>query len=99
VETLASIPPSQIGYVQLCDAPMDSTTEDYYQEACFGGQIPGEGELPLVVFLKRVPGSVLLGLEIPMRSHTSSQPTAGKCSSTCCGGGEGPAELILRHRC
>jgi sugar phosphate isomerase/epimerase len=59
-----------IGHVQLCDAPMlPTTTDDYYQEACFRRELPGDGELPLRALLAALPRDVRVGLEIPMRGQ------------------------------
>lgn len=55
-----------IGHVQLCDVPMTPTNDDYYQEACFGRRLPGEGDLPLRALLAALPKDVRVGLEIPM---------------------------------
>lgn len=73
LDALASIPSSQIGYVQLCDVPWAPSSDDYYQEACFERQVPGEGELPLAAFVKLLPDNVLIGLEVPMQSLASSK--------------------------
>jgi sugar phosphate isomerase/epimerase len=69
LDQLAAIDPGLIGYVQLCDAPLAGDGEDYYREASFERQCPGEGELPLRDLLAVVPVGVLIGLEVPMLSR------------------------------
>jgi hypothetical protein len=62
-----------VGHVQLCDVPLSPTTDDYYQEACFGRRLPGEGELPLRAFLAALPKDVRVGLEIPMLAQMGAE--------------------------
>jgi hypothetical protein len=38
------------------------------EEAMYERMVPGEGELPLVEFLARVPDGVVVSLETPIRS-------------------------------
>lgn len=70
---LAKISPSQIGHAQLCDVPLRPSTANYYEEACFERRIPGDGDLPLVDFVKLLPRTTPIGLEIPMRRFASSR--------------------------
>jgi sugar phosphate isomerase/epimerase len=62
-----------IGYAQLCDVPVSPPADDYYQEACFGRRLPGEGGLPLRALLAALPKDVLIGLEIPMLAQISPE--------------------------
>ena len=48
VAELADVDPDLLGYIQLCDAPRIGTGEEYYKEASFERQPPGQGELPAV---------------------------------------------------
>lgn len=72
IDQLASIDSELIGYVQLCDAPLTSESEDYYSEASFERLCPGDGELPLRELLAAIPGDVLVGLEVPMLSEVKA---------------------------
>jgi sugar phosphate isomerase/epimerase len=73
VDQLALAGGSCIGHVQLCDVPLSATTDDYYQEACFGRRLPGEGDLPLRALLAALPKDVRVGLEIPMLARISAE--------------------------
>jgi len=72
IAELGDIDARLIGHVQLCDVPLVSASEDYFQEACFDRRIPGEGELPLQDFLAALPRDVTIGLEIPALSAVKS---------------------------
>ena len=39
------------------------------EEALYERRAPGDGDLPLVEFLRHVPDGVVVGLEIPIRSE------------------------------
>ena len=69
VDQLALAEGGCIGHVQLCDVPLSAVTDDYYEEACFGRLLPGEGDLPLRKLLAVIPKSVRVGLEIPMQAR------------------------------
>ena len=68
VQDLASVPPEAIGHVQLCDVPMPAVLGSYMEEALFERRCPGDGDLPLRDFLAAMPGSVPVGLEVPIQS-------------------------------
>jgi sugar phosphate isomerase/epimerase len=67
-QQLADLPPSLIGYAQLCDAPWAPRFGSYIEEALYERMAPGAGELPLVEFVRLLPVGVPVSLEIPMRS-------------------------------
>jgi len=64
---IAALEPGVIGYAQLCDCPRERTDMSYGDEAKYERMVPGEGELPLVDYLKALPGGVVIGLEVPQR--------------------------------
>jgi len=64
---LAALDPSLIGYVQLCDAPLDPVVSSYAEESLFERMVPGEGEMPLREILAVLPLGRVIGLEVPMR--------------------------------
>lgn len=69
---LDALPAGAIGHVQLCDVPMPARIESYMEEALFERRAPGEGDLPLAPFLACLPGSVPVGLEVPIRSEAAA---------------------------
>ena len=70
IDELTAIDPQMIGHVQLCDAPMTGVGgADYYREASFERQCPGQGELPLVALLRALRCDVRIGLEVPMQAE------------------------------
>jgi sugar phosphate isomerase/epimerase len=66
VADLAATDPQRIGYAQLCDVPMPAINPDYGSEARDGRLAPGEGDLPLLDFLRALPRDLIVGLEVPM---------------------------------
>jgi len=64
---LAAIDPALIGYVQICDAPLEPVVANYAEESLFERMVPGEGELPLREILAVLPPGRVIGLEVPMR--------------------------------
>jgi sugar phosphate isomerase/epimerase len=68
VADLAAIDPAHIRYAQLCDVPLSPVVAEYADEARFERMAPGDGQLPLVDFIKALPKHVPLGLELPQRS-------------------------------
>lgn len=57
--------PSQIGYVQLCDGPLEATEQDYWHEAGAERLAPGEGEFPLADILALAPAGRAVSPEVP----------------------------------
>jgi sugar phosphate isomerase/epimerase len=64
---LASLPPSRLHYLQLCDAPraIPPTMEAILAEARAERLFPGEGGLDLLGLLRAVPRHVPLSIEVP----------------------------------
>lgn len=67
---LAGIDPARIRYAQICDVPLVSAGGDYADEARYERGAPGEGELPLADFVRALPPTCTIGLEVPMRART-----------------------------
>lgn len=67
LDELDQYPSSWFHYVQLCDAPQASpaTLDGLIYAAREERLFPGEGELDLMGVLRRLPGSVVMGMEIP----------------------------------
>jgi sugar phosphate isomerase/epimerase len=76
VADLATLDPSRVGYVQLCDVPVVSTYEQYMYEARYERLPPGQGELPLQEFLQAAPRDVVVGLELPMLAQAKAGVSA-----------------------
>ncbi|CAN7605894.1 TIM barrel protein [Phenylobacterium sp. LjRoot219] len=71
-QDLAAIKPEAIGYVQLCDCPLQPVIPDYLEEAMYQRLAPGDGELPLREMLAALPRDRIVGLEIPLRSEAEA---------------------------
>jgi sugar phosphate isomerase/epimerase len=69
---VAALDPDLIGYVQLCDAPLEPRFESYMEEAMFERMAPGTGELGLLEVVRALPRDRVFGLEIPLRSQAEA---------------------------
>jgi sugar phosphate isomerase/epimerase len=65
-EELAAVTPDLIGYAQLCDAKQASFYDGYFDDARGNRPGPGEGVLPLAQFVRALPATCPIGLEVPM---------------------------------
>jgi len=65
---IARMEPELLGYVQLCDAPLNPPGEDPVAEARTGRLLPGDGGLPLTALLAAVPSSTPVAVEAPSLS-------------------------------
>jgi sugar phosphate isomerase/epimerase len=72
VADLAAIDPDRIGYIQLCDVPLQNDSMSYTEEARYARLAPGQGELPLLEMLKVLPRDGVVGLEIPMLAEAQA---------------------------
>lgn len=68
-DSISTIAPGHIGYVQICDGPAVIADDAIELEAVANRLYPGEGDFPLVNFLKAVPAHAPLGVEIPNRDR------------------------------
>lgn len=62
---LEALPPELIGYVQICDGPLQATLEDYEREGPLDRLPPGDGEFPLDRLMRLLPVDLPLCLEVP----------------------------------
>ena len=53
---------------QICDGPARPTIEQYQYSAMFERQVPGDGELPVVEFLRALPPAAPIGVEVPLKT-------------------------------
>jgi sugar phosphate isomerase/epimerase len=65
LDALRRIDPARIGYVQLCDGPLQAPEADYPFEAGRDRLPPGEGEFPLAEIMAVVPDGRPVSLEVP----------------------------------
>lgn len=67
IEDIAAIPPGQLRYLQLCDAPAELPADlgAILTEARGERRFPGEGGLDLLGLLRAVPRDLPLSVEIP----------------------------------
>ena len=100
-EDLASVDPSRIGYIQLCDVPMPESggsmtpemMQAYGEEARHERLCPGDGDLPLLDFLKALPDDLPVGLETPMLSKAKTGTPPADAIRPCV---EAARELLSR---
>ena len=80
---IAALDPDLIGYVQLCDAPLEPRFESYFEESMFERMAPGSGELGLRELVAVLPRDRVFGLEVPLRSEAEAgigpHERLGKC--------------------
>jgi sugar phosphate isomerase/epimerase len=65
---IAQMDPRLLGYLQLCDAPLEPAGADAVAEARTGRLLPGAGSLPLTRLLSAVPPATPVAVEAPNRS-------------------------------
>ncbi len=64
---LAELPPARVLYAQISDAPLlaPGRVSEMRHEAREDRQVPGEGQLPLIAFVRALPRSAPLAVEVP----------------------------------
>jgi sugar phosphate isomerase/epimerase len=78
---IAALDPALIGAAQICDGALAHPGQDaYLYEALFERGIPGEGELPLLDFLRSIPADVLVSPEVPLRALRASGVSIQECA-------------------
>jgi sugar phosphate isomerase/epimerase len=65
---IARVDQRLLGYLQLCDAPLEPAGDDAAAEARTGRLLPGEGALPLTSLLSAVPPATPVAVEAPRLS-------------------------------
>ncbi len=79
---VATLPASRIGYVQLCDSNNTAISSDYADEATYDRLPPGQGQLPVVDYLRALPKAIPLELEVPQRSSLTSDARLAQAADT-----------------
>lgn len=69
VADIAGVEPGRIRYVQLCDGPIPQPAEIAMTEAVCERLYPGDGDFPLLDYLRAAPKDVPLGIECPSLSR------------------------------
>ena len=64
-EVVEALDAALIGYVQICDGPLEARAEDYAREGGFDRLPPGDGDYPLERLLAVTPPDMPLSLEVP----------------------------------
>lgn len=68
IAKVARAEPGLLGYVQLCDAPLEPAGRDAAAEARTARLLPGDGDLPLTALLCAVPPGTPVAVEAPSLS-------------------------------
>jgi len=76
VSDIPAIEPGLIRYVQLCDGPIPQPAEIAMTEAVCERLYPGDGQFPLLDFLRAAPRDVTLGIECPSLSRAQAGASA-----------------------
>jgi sugar phosphate isomerase/epimerase len=63
---LAAVDPALIRYAQICDGPLEQPLDAQGDEGVFNRNFPGEGEFPLVDFVRNLPRDAVLSIEAPV---------------------------------
>src|SRR5581483_5742667 len=76
VEEIASVPPSRLRYVQLCDAPAERprAVADLLHQARAARLMPGDGGLDLRGLLRALPRTIPISVEVPMQALARTMP-------------------------
>jgi sugar phosphate isomerase/epimerase len=78
---IAALDPALIGAAQICDGPAAWPGQDtYFHEGVNERGIPGEGELPLVDFLRAIPDGLILSPEVPKKSLRDAGVPIRECA-------------------
>jgi sugar phosphate isomerase/epimerase len=69
---LGATDPVLISSAQICDGPPSVDEKDHVEEGAFTRMVPGTGCFPVMEFLRTIPATVPLGIEVPMRKLRES---------------------------
>lgn len=76
LDGLDDLPPSLIGYAQICDGPLSIDAQMQMREAIEERAIPGEGDFDLARFFAAIPPDVVIDVEAPSRRLRESGVSA-----------------------
>jgi sugar phosphate isomerase/epimerase len=69
---LADVDASLLQYAQISDGPLAQPESEQGDEALFNRNFPGEGEFPLVSFIRHLPQDAVLSIEAPVNRLRSA---------------------------
>jgi sugar phosphate isomerase/epimerase len=70
--------PKLIGYVQVCDGPLELPRDQWNDEGFEQRRMPGEGEFPLSDLMAAVPPGITVATEIPHKELRLAGVSAGE---------------------
>ena len=76
LDTLATLAPQQLNYMQLCDAPalIPTDTQELIYQARSARKVPGEGGLDLHGLMAALPPMLPVSLEVPLAGAQGALP-------------------------
>lgn len=76
LDTLATLAPQQLNYMQLCDAPalIPTDTQELIYQARSARKVPGEGGLDLHGLMAALPSTLPVSLEVPLAGAQGALP-------------------------
>lgn len=76
LDTLATLAPQQLNYMQLCDAPalIPTDTQELIYQARSARKVPGEGGLDLHGLMAALPPTLPVSLEVPLAGAQGALP-------------------------
>ena len=76
LDTLATLAPQQLNYMQLCDAPalIPTDTQELIYQARSARKVPGEGGLDLHGLMAALPSMLPVSLEVPLAGAQGALP-------------------------
>lgn len=76
LDTLATLAPQQLNYMQLCDAPalIPTDTQELIYQARSARKVPGEGGLDLHGLMAALPPTLPVSLEVPLAGTQGALP-------------------------
>ncbi|WCT74913.1 sugar phosphate isomerase/epimerase [Sphingomonas naphthae] len=80
---LLALDPGEVGHIQLCDGLLEWTMDSYMHEAAAERLCPGTGQFPLAEWLAALPGTVSIGLEMPMQARALAGDAPGDWLGPC----------------
>jgi sugar phosphate isomerase/epimerase len=99
VADITTIEPGMIRYVQLCDGPIPQPSEIAATEAVCERLYPGDGDFPLLDFLRAAPRDVTLGIECPSLNRAEAGMSAAKQAREAMASARSLLATLARHSC
>jgi sugar phosphate isomerase/epimerase len=71
VADIGNIEPRFLRYGQICDGPLKLDPDKRMEEARRQRAVPGEGEFPMVKFIRALPEGIPLGVKVPLADRAA----------------------------